>query len=195
MATPSEGLDDAALADLRHRFEPSVRTHWDDCYKDHAFCAVVRLCDELTAARQRIAEQDAQLAAIRVTAAATHEATERLGAQLAERTRRIAALETAASRQQEEISQTLGRALGYPRLADDPTNFPAATEVDGVCVGDHVAESLAAEAAHRLAALDAALALYGTHVPGCRRNADTPCTCGLDAAHIPATPAAREGAE
>ena len=47
----SETLDDAALADLRHRYEPSVRTHWDDCYKDHAFCAVVRLCDELQAAR------------------------------------------------------------------------------------------------------------------------------------------------
>ena len=46
-----------------------------------------------------------------------------------------------------EIEQRLGKALGYPWYKDDPKNFPDATEKDGVCVGAHVAESLAAEAA------------------------------------------------
>lgn len=45
------------------------------------------------------------------------------------------------------IEQVLGQALGYPWYKDDPKNFPDATEADGVCVGDHVAESLADQAA------------------------------------------------
>lgn len=53
-----------------------------------------------------------------------------------------------------EIEQTLGRALGYPWFKDDRKNFPGATEEDGVCVGDHVAESLAAEAAKRIKELE-----------------------------------------
>ena len=48
------------------------------------------------------------------------------------------------------IEQTLGRALGYPWYKDDQKNFPGSTDEDGVCVGDHVAESIAAEAAHRI---------------------------------------------
>lgn len=46
-----------------------------------------------------------------------------------------------------EVCQTLGKALGYPWFKDDQKNFPGATEADGVCVGEHVAESIAAEAA------------------------------------------------
>jgi outer membrane protein TolC len=49
------------------------------------------------------------------------------------------------------IEQVLGRALGYPRYADDPKNFPDATDEDGVCVGDHVPITLAEEAAAKLA--------------------------------------------
>lgn len=56
-------------------------------------------------------------------------------------------LRKAAASQNHEIEQTLGAALGYPRFSDDPENFPGATEADGVCVGDHVAETLAEEAA------------------------------------------------
>jgi hypothetical protein len=52
-----------------------------------------------------------------------------------------------------EVCQILGKALGYPKYMDDPVNFPDATEADGVCVGEHVAETLAAEAAKKLAAL------------------------------------------
>lgn len=52
--------------------------------------------------------------------------------------------------QNNAIEQTLGRALGYPWYKDDPENFPDATEDDGVCVGDHVAETLAMEAAAKI---------------------------------------------
>ena len=52
----------------------------------------------------------------------------------------------------DDVCQALGKVLGYPWYKDDPGNFPDATEADGVCVGEHVAESIAAEAASRLAA-------------------------------------------
>ena len=61
-----------------------------------------------------------------------------------------AALRAACSKSNDEISQTLGKALGYPWFKDDQINFPGATAENGVCVGDHVAESLADEAARRL---------------------------------------------
>ena len=56
-----------------------------------------------------------------------------------------------------DIEQTLGKALGYPRYKDDQKNFPGATDADGVCVGDHVAASLATEAAERIRVLEEAL--------------------------------------
>lgn len=55
------------------------------------------------------------------------------------------------SKMNDEICQTLGKALGYPWFKDDQKNFPGATESNGVCVGDHVAETLAMEAASRIA--------------------------------------------
>lgn len=87
---------------------------------------------------------------------------------------RIAALEQAAAEQQRELDEaraeverlrnacakmngevcnTLGKALGYPWYKDDQKNFPGATEADGVCWGDHVAESIAVEAANKINAL------------------------------------------
>jgi len=65
-------------------------------------------------------------------------------------------LRGALSKQNAEIEQTLGKALGYPWFKDDQKNFPGATEADGVCVGEHVAESLAAEAAAKITNLRAA---------------------------------------
>lgn len=46
----------------------------------------------------------------------------------------------------QEVEQSLGKALGYPEL------YPAASAVDDgtVCVGDHVPESLAEEAAETI---------------------------------------------
>ena len=60
-----------------------------------------------------------------------------------------------AMRLNHEIEQILGAALHYPRYCDSPDAFHGATEADGVCVGDHVAETLAEEAAAKIAALTA----------------------------------------
>lgn len=67
----------------------------------------------------------------------------------------IERLKRACSMLNDEVSQTLGRALGYPKFCDDQKNFPGATDADGVCVGDHVAESLAAEASKEIERLRA----------------------------------------
>lgn len=67
-----------------------------------------------------------------------------------EQAARIKVLENACSKQNEEVCQTLGQVLGYPWFCDDQQNFPGATKQDGVCVGEHVAESIAASAAKRI---------------------------------------------
>jgi hypothetical protein len=54
-----------------------------------------------------------------------------------------------------EVCQRLGKALGYPWFKDDQENFPGATEDSGVCTGDHVAETIAAEAARQIGNLEA----------------------------------------
>lgn len=80
-----------------------------------------------------------------------------LAPSLAEAQERINQLELACARQNEEVCQTLGKALGYPYL--DHTVCSGCDPVSGctcgnpqVCVGEHVAESLATEAAKALAA-------------------------------------------
>ncbi len=65
----------------------------------------------------------------------------------------IERLKRAAAQESHEIEQILGPALGYPPYSGDQKNFPGATEADGVCVGEHVAASLAAEAADKIRAL------------------------------------------
>lgn len=60
---------------------------------------------------------------------------------------RVEELTKASVLQNEEILQILGKVLGYPWYKDDQENFPGATEKDGVATGDHVAASIAAEAA------------------------------------------------
>lgn len=57
------------------------------------------------------------------------------------------------AKESEEILQSLGAALGYPWFKDDPKNFPDAAEIHGVCTGDHVAASIAMEAAKAIDAL------------------------------------------
>ena len=61
-----------------------------------------------------------------------------------------AAVSELLSLQHDSICQTLGKALGFPWHKDDQVNFPGATEANGVCVGDHVAESLAEMAADHI---------------------------------------------
>ena len=62
---------------------------------------------------------------------------------------RIKLLEHGIAKQNLEIEQTCGKALDYPWFKDDQKNFPGATEKDGVCVGEHVAETIAAELARK----------------------------------------------
>lgn len=79
-------------------------------------------------------------------------------------------LRSIMSKVNEEISQTLGKALGYPWFKDDQKNFPEATEENGVCVGDHVAETLAREAAKRIAYLMSTQAHMGWSEQRTRSN-------------------------
>ena len=53
------------------------------------------------------------------------------------------------------IQQELGKSLGYPQYKDSQEHFPGATESNGVCVGDHVGETLAIEAASKIRELRA----------------------------------------
>lgn len=68
---------------------------------------------------------------------------------------RVSELQNICIEQGREIEQTLGQALGFPWYKDDQVNFPGATEAEGVCVGEHVAETLAALAAQELAQVKA----------------------------------------
>jgi hypothetical protein len=76
-------------------------------------------------------------------------------------------LRAALTRQNHEIEQTLGKTLGYPPL------YPDASPVDDgqVCVGPHVAETLALEAADRIARLRDRLAAHNGYD---RRGPGTP---------------------
>jgi len=78
----------------------------------------------------------------------THEHTRELQAE-------IDRLRKGAEHQDAEVCQILGRVLDYPWYKDDPKNFPNSTEEHGVCVGDHVAESIAMEAASTINSLRA----------------------------------------
>lgn len=70
----------------------------------------------------------------------------------------IARLRKACVDTEHEVQQILGKALGYyPWHKDDQKNFPGATEADGVCVGDHVAATLAMEVVDRIRNLQAKL--------------------------------------
>lgn len=60
---------------------------------------------------------------------------------------RQAAVIKAKQQEDRDVEQVLGKALGFPWFKDDQKNFPGTTEADGVCVGDHVAASIAMEAA------------------------------------------------
>lgn len=63
---------------------------------------------------------------------------------------RIKHLTNACAKQDNEICQTLGKVMGFFWYKDDPVNFPEATEADGVCVGEYLAEDMAVLAAKRI---------------------------------------------
>lgn len=62
---------------------------------------------------------------------------------------RIKHLRDGIAKQNQTIEQACGKVLGYPWFKDDQKNFPGSTEKDGVCVGDHVAETIVSELASR----------------------------------------------
>ena len=64
---------------------------------------------------------------------------------------RISHITDGFRREQNDIEQTCGKAIGYPRFCDDPKAFPGSTDADGVCIGDHVAASISAELANKYA--------------------------------------------
>jgi hypothetical protein len=72
---------------------------------------------------------------------------------------RLTDIVLAAAKEDSEICQILGKALGYPWFKDDRKNFPEATELDGVCTGDHVAITIVEEAAKCIADLEHRLAI------------------------------------
>ena len=67
----------------------------------------------------------------------------------------IERLRLACTTMNTEVCQRLGKALGYPWFKDDQENFPGATEENGVCTGEHAAESIAAEAADWIGEVEA----------------------------------------
>ena len=74
---------------------------------------------------------------------------------------------------QDEICQVLGKALGwYPWYKDDQKNFPGATEADGVCVGEHVAESMADEVAGEIKRLRFQVREAHAELRACARDYD-----------------------
>ena len=83
---------------------------------------------------------------------------QRLGDYVDQLKKECGRLRDACIRQNEEVSQALGRVLGYPWFKDDQEHFPGATDADGVFVGDHVAETLAEAAARWITSQRALLA-------------------------------------
>jgi hypothetical protein len=65
----------------------------------------------------------------------------------------------ACAKELNEVEQLLGKALNYFWYKDDQKNFPGATEKDGVCVGEHVPASIAAEAANTITHFNRTFAL------------------------------------
>ena len=82
----------------------------------------------------------------------------KLERELAEAQARIKHLQHGCAKQNEEICQIAGKALGYPWFKDDQANFPGADESWGVCAGEHVAETIAEELARKYASVSAFVA-------------------------------------
>lgn len=63
---------------------------------------------------------------------------------------RVKFVTDAAATINREVCQVLGKVLGFPWFKDDQKNFPGATEADGICEGDMVAEAMADLAAQTI---------------------------------------------
>jgi hypothetical protein len=119
--------------------------------------------------------------------AAEKEREDRIDLDVAKRTvmlqAKLAHAENAYYTTANEVENILGKALGYPWFKDDQKNFPGATEADGVCVGEHVPQTIAAQAANKIAALtkerDELLVLKSNaeiFIAGMQAGADSVCS-------------------
>jgi len=110
--------------------------------------------DEKTLLRNNI-EGVLRRCTLKSSGTTTDEVLKVISVALAAKDAEIARLRSGAAKSDDDICQILGKALGYPWFKDDQKNFPGATEDHGVYVGEHVAETLAEEAARKIAALRA----------------------------------------
>jgi hypothetical protein len=90
-----------------------------------------------------------------IGAGSKDEIVHRVMDKLSEKDSEISRLRYAFGKESHEVEQILGQALGYLWYKDDQKNFPGATEKDGVCVGEHIPQTLAMEAVHEIARLNA----------------------------------------
>jgi len=132
------------------------RTESFNCYDNgcdnpiHAWGAFsAELERELNAANDRIKRLEEDL----MDAKNKHAALVADVALYEDRGERIKRLEYGIAKQNTEIEQTCGKVLDYPWYKNDQKNFPSSTEVDGVCVGEHIAETIASELARKYTGL------------------------------------------
>ncbi len=131
------------------RFGPAPAKPWISCCPERkpiTGTQVVELHSEVEELRRQIALLQSDLDDTR----AKYVNANMLAATWTDRYTKVA---NGYSTTQHEISQALGRALGYPRYADDQENFPGADDSDGVCVGELLAEDLASLAAREIESL------------------------------------------
>ena len=107
-------------------------------------CAVSHLCRQL---ERELTAAQAEIARLKAGGCARDQRTTQFCAEALALNDEIERLRFALSKQNQDIEQTCGKALGYPWFKDDQKNFPGSTEEHGVCVGEHVAETIAAELA------------------------------------------------
>ena len=63
--------------------------------------------------------------------------------------------------------QIAGKALGYPWFKNDQANFPGTTEAEGVCIGEHVGDTIVEELANAyIGTIDRALEDLERTYPG-----------------------------
>jgi hypothetical protein len=98
--------------------------------------------------------------------------------ELAASKERVQLLERCIAAQNLEIEQTCGKALGYPWFKDDQKNFPGSTEADGVCVGEHVAETIVMELANKYTAAQERIKRLVE--AGDMLDNSVACGCGVD---------------
>lgn len=85
----------------------------------------------------------------------------------------------ACSTQNDAICQILAPALRFPLFSEDQEMFPGTTEKDGYFVGEHVAETLAMDAARRIQELEGQVKVLNERLGGGQQSADKASKWGI----------------